>query len=104
MHEQQFSVQEDRNDEAMYQKLCHVPMEHDKPVEGIAKGETQTLNATFGKKIDFEFKISLVEETIPRDSNARNHWTGNGNSGMNGVAQANGIDKTQLSEEKNLDD
>ena len=55
------------------------------------------MNATFGKKFDFDFKVSLVEETIPSDSNVWNHWTGNGNSGMDAVRQANGIDKTQLS-------
>ena len=38
----------------------------------------------------------MVQETFPRDCKIWNHWTGNGNSGMNAVAQANGIDKTQL--------
>ena len=78
VHEQQFALQDDENEEAMYQKLCHVVMKHDKPVEGNAKGEKQTMNATFGKKFDFDFKVSLVEETIPSDSNVWDYWTGNG--------------------------
>ena len=85
VHEQQFAPQEDKNERAMYHKLCHVAMKHDKPVESNAKSETQALNATFGKRFDFDFKVSLVEETIPNDSNVWNHWTGNGNSGMDGI-------------------
>ena len=67
------------------------------PWKVSAKGETQTMNATFGKKFDFDFTVSFFEEPIPSDSNAWNHWTGNGNSGMDAVAHANGIDETQLS-------
>ena len=37
----------------MYQKLYRVAMEHDKPVEVNAKGETQAMNTSFGKKIIF---------------------------------------------------
>ena len=47
VHGQQFAPQQDWNEEAMYQKLCHVPIEHDKPVEGKAKCDTQTINPTF---------------------------------------------------------
>ena len=72
-------------------------MKDGKPVTGNAKCETQTMNATFGKKTDFDFKVSLVEETIPSNSNIWNLWIVNGNSGMDTVAQANGIDETQLS-------
>ena len=31
------------------------------------------MNATFEKKFDFHFKVSLVEDTIPSDSNVRDH-------------------------------
>ena len=69
VHEQQFALQDDWKEEAMYQKLYHVAMKHDKPVEGNAKCETQATNANFGKKFDFDFKVIQVEETIPNDSN-----------------------------------
>ena len=74
-------------------------MKHDKPAKGNAKIETQIVNATFGKKTDFDFNECLLEETIPSHSNIWNPWTGNGNSGMDAVSQANGINKTQLSKD-----
>ena len=97
VHEQQFALLDDCNEEAMYRKLCHVAAKHDEPVECNAKGETRTMIATFGKKFDFDFKVSLVDETIPSNNNEWNPRIGNGNSGMDAVAQANGMDKTQLS-------
>ena len=97
VHEQQFALLDDCSEEAMYRKLCHVAAKHDKPVECIAKGETRTMIATFGKNFDFDFKVSLVEETIPSNNDVWNPRLGNGNSGMDAVAQANGMDKTQLS-------
>ena len=97
VHEQQFALLDDCSEEAMYRKLCHVAAKHDKPVECNAKGETRTLIATFGKKFDFDFNVSLVEETIPSNNDVWNPRIGNGNSGMDAVAQANGMDKTQLS-------
>ena len=72
-------------------------MEHDKPVEGNAKSGTETMNPSFGNKFDFDFKVGLVEETIPSDSTLWNHRTSYGNSGMDAVEQANSIDETQLS-------
>ena len=97
VHEQQFELLDDCNEEAMYRKLCHVAAKHDKPVECNAKGETRTMIATFRKKFDFDFKVSLVEETIPSNNDVWNPRIGNGNSGMDAVAQANGMDKTQFS-------
>ena len=72
-------------------------MKHDKPAKGHAKIETQIVNATFGKKTDFDFNESLLEKTNLSHRNVWNHWIGNGNSGMDTVSQANDIDKTQLS-------
>ena len=97
VHEQQFALLDDCSEEAMYRKLCHVAAKHDKPVECNAKCETRTVIATFGEKFDVDFKVSLVEETIPSNNNEWNPRIGNGNSGMDAVAQANGMDKTQLS-------
>ena len=97
VHEQQFALLDDCNEEAMYRKLCHVAAKHDEPVKCNAKGETRTMIATFGKKFDFDFKVGLVEETIPSNNDVWNPRIGNGNSGMDAVAQANGMDKTQLS-------
>ena len=97
VNEQRYTLPEDLNEIVMYQKLCHVAMKHDKPAKGNAKIETQIVNATFGKKTDFDCNESLLDETIPSHSNLWNPWTGNGNSGMDAVAHANDIDETQLS-------
>ena len=95
VHEQQLELQDDWNEGPMYQKLCHVVMKDYKPVKSNAKCEAQAMEATFGKKNDFDFKLTLVEETILVQSNVWKHWTGNGNSGMDAVAQANNIDEAQ---------
>ena len=97
VNEQQFALQDDWNEGAMYQKLCHVAMKHDIPVEGNGKGETQDMNAHFGKNTIFDFEVSPVKETIPSQRNVSNPWIGNGNSRMDAVSQANDTDKTQLS-------
>ena len=97
VNEQRYTLPEDWNEIVMYQKLFHVAMKHEKPAKSNAKTETQVVNATFGKKTDFDFKESLLEETNMSHRNVWNHWIGNGNSGMDAVSQANDIDKTQLS-------
>ena len=97
VNEQRYTLPEDLNEIVMYQKLCHVAMKHEKPAKSNAKTETQVVNATFGKKTDFDFKESLLEETNLSHRNVWNHWIGNGNSRMDAVSQANDIDKTQLS-------
>ena len=97
VNEQRYTLSEDLNEIVMHRKQCHVAMKHDKPAKGHAKIETQIVNATFGKKTDFDFKESLLEETNLSHRNVWNHWIGNGNSGMDAVSQANDIDKTQLS-------
>ena len=78
--QQRYTLPEDLNEIVMYQRICHVAMKHDKPAKGNAKIETQIVNATFGKKTDFDLNESLLEETIPSHSNIWNPWTGNGNS------------------------
>ena len=97
VNEQRYTLPEDLNEIAMHRKQCHVAMKHDKPAKGNAKTETQVVNATFGKKTNFDFKESLLEETNLSHRNVWNHWIGNGNSGMDAVSQANDTDKTQLS-------
>ena len=71
-HEQQFALQDDWNEGVMYQKQCHVAMKDGKPVKGNAKCETQTMNASFEKKTDFDFKVRFFEKTIPSNSNIWN--------------------------------
>ena len=97
VNEQQFALQDNWNEEAMYQKQCHVAMKDSKLVKCNAKSETQAMEVPFVKKTDYDFKVNLVEETIPSHRNVWNPWISNGNSGMDAVSQANGSDKIQLS-------
>ena len=41
VHEQQFALQKDWIEKAMYETLFHNAMKHDEPVEGNAKDKTQ---------------------------------------------------------------
>ena len=97
MNEQPFELQDDWSEEFMYQEVYHVAMKHEQPVEVKTESETQTMNAPFGKKTDFDYELILVEEPIPSESTVWNHWIDNKNCGMDAVSEANGIDKTQLS-------
>ena len=73
-------------------------MTHDKPLKSNANIETQTMNPNFERKTDIDFKLSLIEESYPESEYCMEeiNWTGNENSGMDAVAQAKDIDKTQL--------
>ena len=71
-------------------------MKPDKLLNRNTKSETPTMNAPFSKKLHFDFKVRLVEETNPSDSNVLNHWTGKGLFWMDAVVKANGNGKTQL--------
>ena len=74
VHAQEFALQDDWNEGVMYQKLSHVAMKLAKPVEGNAKGETLAMNAPFGKKSNFGFKVKLFLESTPSDSTTPLGW------------------------------
>ena len=50
VNEQHFAPQDDWNEEAMYQKLSHVAVKHNKPEKVNANGDTHTMKEPFGKK------------------------------------------------------
>ena len=52
---------------------------------------------SFWRKHDVELNEKLLDKIIPNDSENCNNWLGNGNSGMDAVAQANPNVYTQLS-------
>ena len=62
-----------------------------------AKTGTKAVNMSFARKDDVELKEKLLDKIIPSDSENCNNWLGNGNSGMDAVAQANPNVYTQLS-------
>ena len=51
VNEQQLALKKNLNETAMHRKLSHGAVKHDKPVEGNDRGETRTMNSTFGKKL-----------------------------------------------------
>ena len=65
VNEQQCALQDNWNEIVMYRKLCHGVVTHDKPMEGNARDDKQTMNATFERKSDFDFEKNLVEGTTP---------------------------------------
>ena len=57
----------------------------------------KAVKMSFRRKHDVELKEELLDKIIPNDSENCNNWLGNGNSGMDAVAQANPNVHTQLS-------
>ena len=58
--------------------------------------ETKAVKMSFWSKHDVELKEKLLDKIIPNDSENCSNWLGNGNSGMDAVAQANPNVHTQL--------
>ena len=56
----------------------------------------KAVKMSFRRKHDVELKEKLLDKIIPNDSENCNNWLGNGNSGMDAVAQANPSVHTQL--------
>ena len=72
VHQQQFALQDHWNEKVMNPRLCHVAKKDDKPMEGNTKCGRHTVIALFGKKTDFDFVVSFVEETFPSNTNVWN--------------------------------
>ena len=82
---------------AIYRRPFGGLWEQAKPTAENASNETKSVNVLFGRKHDVELKEKLLDRIIPNDSENCNNWLGNGNSGMDAVAQANPNVYTQLS-------
>ena len=71
-------------------------LERNQPSKDNASDETKAVNMSFWSKHDVELKEKLRDKIIPNDSENCSNWLGNGNSGMDAVAQANPNVHTQL--------
>ena len=69
----------------------------DTPSEDNASDEIKAVKMSFCRKHDVELEEKLLDKIIPNDRENCNNWLGNGNSGMDAVAQANPNVYTQLS-------
>ena len=64
-------------------------LERNQPSEENTSDRTKAVKMSFCRRHDDELKDKLLDKIIPNDSENCNNWIGNGNSGMDAVAQAN---------------
>ena len=82
---------------AIYRRPLGSLLEQDKPAEENANNETNSVNVSIGRKHDVGLTEKLLDKIIPNDSENCNNRLGNGNSGMDALAQTNPKVYTQLS-------
>ena len=73
---------------AMYRRHSSDLLERNQPYKDNTSDGAKAVKMSFWKKHDVELKEKLLDKIIPNDSDNCNKWLGNGNSGMNAVAQA----------------
>ena len=93
----QLELHEVPRGKAIYRRPFGGLLEQVKPAEENASDRTKAVKMSFWRKHDVERKEKLLDKIIPNDSENCNNWLGNGNSGMDAVAQANPNVYTQLS-------
>ena len=81
---------------AMYRRHSSDLLKRNQPSKDNASDGIKAVKMPFWRKHDVELKEKLLDKSIPNDSENCNNWLGNGNSGMDAVAQANPIAYTQL--------
>ena len=82
---------------AMYRRHSSDLLERNQPSEENASNGTKSVSVSFGRKHDVDLNEKLLDKIISNDSENCINWLGNGNSGMDAVAQANPKVYTQLS-------
>ena len=82
---------------AMYRRHSSNLSERNQPYKDNASDGAKAVKMSFWRKHDVELKEKLLDKIISNDSEHCNNWLGNGNSGMDAVAQANRNVHTQLS-------
>ena len=71
--------------------------ERNQPYKDNASDGAKAVKMSFWRRHDVELKEKLLDKIFPNSSENCNNWLGNGNSGMDAVAQANSNVHTQLS-------
>ena len=85
----QIELHDDSRGKPIYQRHSSDLLEHNQPSKDNASDGTKAVKMSFWRKHDVELKENLLDKIIPNDSENSNNWLGNGNSGMDAVAQAN---------------
>ena len=93
----QVELHEYSRGKAMYRRHSSDLLERNQPYKDNASDRAKTVKMSIWRKHDVELKEKLLDKIIPNDSKNCNNWLGNGNSGMDAVAQANPNVYTQLS-------
>ena len=92
----QIELHEVPRGKAIYRRLFSGLLERNQPSEENTSDRTKAVKMSFWRK-HVELKEKMPDKIIPNDSENRNNWLGNGNSGTDAVAQANPNVHTQLS-------
>ena len=81
---------------ALYRRHSNDLLKCNQPSEKKTSDRTKAVKMSFCRRHDVELKEKMPDKIIPNDSENCNNWLGNGNSGMDAVAQANPNAYTQL--------
>ena len=92
----QVELHEDSRGKAMNRRHSSDLLERNQPHKDNASDGAKAVKMSFWRKHDVELKEKLLDKFIPNGSKNCNNWLGNGNSGMDAVAQANPNAYTQL--------
>ena len=93
----QIELHDDSRGKPIYQRHSSDLLDYNQPSKDNASDGTKAVKMSFWRKHDVELKENLLDKILPSDSENCNNWLGNGNSGMDSVAQANPNVYTQLS-------
>ena len=96
VNECQIELQKYSRGKAMYRRHSSDLLERNQPSEKNMSNGTKSVSVPFGRKHDADLNEKLLDKFIPNDSENCINWLGNGNSGMDAVAQANPNAYTQL--------
>ena len=92
----QIELHDDSRGKPIYQRHSSDLLERNQPSKDNTSDRTKAVKLSFWRK-HVELKEKPLHKIIPNDREKCNNWLGNGNSGMDAVAQANPNVHTQLS-------
>ena len=95
----QLELHQDSRGKAIYRRHLSGLLKRNQPSKDNASDEIKAVKMSFWRKHDVELKEKLLDKIIPNDRENCNNWLGNGNSGMDAVAQVtpNAYTKPKLS-------
>ena len=82
---------------AIYRRPFGDLLERNQPSKDDTSDGTKTVSVSFGRKHNVDLNEKLLDKIIPNDNENCINWLGNGNWGMDAMAQAKPKVETQLS-------